>query len=207
MCSGRGLNHCVLMRMYNPTMAVPARPNTKKSRPARDGRKYGPATRSLPETTVVGAPSNDKDQLTSVQIRAARMFARNVPLRQIAIKLADWVVPNEPDRQLQLKKTRTRIRNWVRSQKFRDAIYEEAMLRVDLRTGAIVDGIVAKAEAGRVDAARLALEITGRHSPHTEIQPAQVNVVFSGVPRPQEPKQIADGEVLDVDAEVEPDED
>lgn len=135
------------------------------------------------------------------------MMARGKPIKEIARILADYVVPNEPDRKLQLKKTRTRLRNWGRSQVFRDAIWEEAVSRADMRTGEILDGVISKARAGRVDAARLALEVTGRHSPHTEIQPAQVNVVFEGVPRPQSPRQIGDGEVVDVDAEVEPEED
>lgn len=170
-------------------------------------KKYGPTSAHQAIESVVGKPTNSKDQLTVVQLRAARMMAKGTPLRVIARKLADYVVPDEADRQKQLKRTRARIRTWARTQKFRDAIYEEAMLRVDQKTGEILDGVVEKAIAGRVDAARLALEVTGRHSPHTEIQPAQVNVVFSGIPRPQSPKQIADGEVIDADAEVEPEAD
>lgn len=170
-------------------------------------KKYGPTSQQLVAESVVGKPTNSKDQLTVVQLRCARMMARGTALRVIAKKLADYIVPDEPDRQKQLKKARARIRSWARTQKFRDAIYEEALIRVDQKTGEIMDGVVEKAVAGRVDAARLALEITGRHSPHTEIQPAQVNVVFSGIPRPASPKQIADGEVIDADAEVEPEAD
>ena len=183
-------------------MVDPAEGSTKKSEPAR----YGLTTDALGQAAVVGKPSNSAEQLTSVQLRAARMWAAGRPPREIARRLADWIIPNEPDRKLQLKKARARVRSWARTQKFRDAIYEEALIRVDQRTGQIVDGITEKAIAGRVDAARLVLEITGRHSPHTEIQPAQVNVVFAGVPRP-EPRQIGEAEIIDVDAEVEPDED
>lgn len=156
---------------------------------------------------MVGKPSNSRDQLTSVQIRAARMMAKGGKIPDIARKLADWIVQDEPDREAQLKKTRSRLRSWIRSQAFRDAIWEEALTLLDAQTGEILKGVARKAAAGRVDAARLGLEVTGRHSPHTEIQPATVNVVFGDVPRPQSPKQIEDAEVIDMDAEVDPDED
>jgi hypothetical protein len=60
-------------------------------------------------------------------------------------------------------------------------------------------GIARKAKAGRVDAARLAFELNGRHAPHTEIQPAAINIVLGGVPRPR--RQLDPGEVIDADAE------
>lgn len=156
---------------------------------------------------MVGHPTNSRSQITSVQLRAARMVARGMPIRVVAQKLADWIVPGEGNREQQLKKSRARLRRWGRTQAFRDAVWEEAVHRLDLRTGEILEGVARKAAAGRVDAARLGLEVTGRHSPHTEIQPATVNVVFGDVPRPQSPKQIEDAEVIDMDAEVDPDED
>jgi len=185
-------------------MADLAKRTTKKSRPTQNG--YGQTVDALKTTSVVGQPTNSKDQITTVQLRAARMMARGTPIALVARKLADWIVPNEPVREKQLQKARNRLRSWGRTQAFRDAIWEEAVGRLDAKSGEILEGIARKAASGRVDAARLAMEVTGRHSPHTEIQPAQVNVVFEGVPRPQSPKEIAEAEVVDVDAEVEPDE-
>jgi hypothetical protein len=165
-------------------------------------KKFGPSRQGLPITTVVGQPSADKAQLTSVQLRAARMMAKGQPIPLIARKLADYIVQHEADREVQLKKARNRIRSWARSQAFRDALWEEALTMVDQASGEILEGLTGAAIRGRVDAARLIFEISGRHSPHTDIQPAQVNVVLGELPRP---KSIESAEVVDVDAEVEPD--
>jgi len=55
----------------------------------------------------------------------------------------------------------------------------------------ILTGIAKKAQRGRVDAARLALELTGRHNPKGEQAPTQVAIIFQGIPRPMaDPKAI-----------------
>jgi len=80
---------------------------------------------------------------------------------------------------------------------------------LDLESPAILRGVARKARQGRVDAARLALELNGRHSPHTDITPAKVNIVFGGIPRPQDVQvELEDPNVVDVDpdAEIEDDE-
>jgi len=82
----------------------------------------------------------------------------------------------------------------------RDFIYAEAQMMLDLESPAIMRGVARKAKAGRVDAARLALELNGRHSPHTEVQPAAINIVFAGVPRPTQTRpQIDDPNLVDYD--------
>jgi len=194
-------------------MADQAEPKVKKSGPTLDSGNgtdpgtYGPTTRALVEASVVGKPTNSREQLTAVQIRAARLMAKGLPLPVIAKRLADYMVPDEPHRPTQLKKTRHRLRNWQKTQKFRDALFEEAMIQADVRAGEIMNGVIDRAVAGRIDAARLVFEMTGRHSPHTEIQPAQVNLVFGDIGRPGPARQIGDGEIVDADAEVEPEED
>jgi len=151
---------------------------------------------------VVSTSTPNPESLTSVQVRAARMMAKGQSVPAIAKKLADHIVQHEPRRDVQLKKARTRIRNWVRTQAFRDAMWEEALTIMDSSSGDILQGLTDAASRGRVDAARLIFEISGRHSPHTDIQPAQVNVVLGQMPRP---KEIEAAEVVDADAEVEPD--
>jgi hypothetical protein len=60
------------------------------------------------------------------------------------------------------------------------------MINADLRTPTIMAGVVRKAEEGRVDAAKLALSITGRYTEQGDVQATQVNIVFGAdIPRPE----------------------
>jgi len=59
------------------------------------------------------------------------------------------------------------------------------MVAADMRTPNIMAGVVRKAEEGRVDAAKLALSITGRYTEQGDVQATQVNIVFGAdIPRP-----------------------
>jgi hypothetical protein len=101
------------------------------------------------------------------------------------------------NREKRLKMSRTKIRHWLQSQKMRDLLWEETMIGLDLDSPRIVRGISRKAQAGRVDAARLALELNGRHAPQTEVTPAQINIQFGGVPRPH--GVLDDPDLIDAD--------
>lgn len=70
------------------------------------------------------------------------------------------------------------------TQSFRDRVYEVAVIQLDMSTPSILAGIGRKAKRGRVDAARLALEITNRHNPKGDQSPTQVAVIFQDIPRP-----------------------
>jgi hypothetical protein len=153
-------------------MAVPARKPREK--PDSDGLVR----------TIVDSPSNSPVEFTAIQWIVVQGWARGVSLAVLARKLEHHIVPHEPDPFKRRKKARKRIRDWLGTQKFRDAIYAEAQMLLDLESPAILRGVARKAKAGRVDAARLALELNGRHSPHTEVQPASINITFGGVPRP-----------------------
>lgn len=60
------------------------------------------------------------------------------------------------------------------------------MISADMRTPNIMAGVVRKAEEGRVDAAKLALSITGRYTEQGDVQATQVNIVFGAdIPRPE----------------------
>lgn len=126
----------------------------------------------------------------------------------IARRLQHHLVPHEADRRKRLKKARVRLRQWFSTQKFRDALWEESVVGLDLKTPRILEGIGKKAVAGRVDAARLALEVTGRHAPQADVTPATINIQFGQIPRPR--RDHSNGhEVVDVDPDeiVEVDED
>lgn len=100
--------------------------------------------------------------------------------------MVNHLVPNGIDRPLEqrLSQARAKLRRWEHKQEFRDLIYHKAVVDLDLETPAILKGIAGKAKRGRVDAARLALEVTGRHNPKGDQAPAQVVVAINGIPRP-----------------------
>jgi hypothetical protein len=166
-----------------------------------------PAKRGKPkktelEQTVVSELSSKRNEITPLQLLVAQWYARGWRSARIARKLQHHLVLHEPDDELRLKKARQRIRAWLSTAKMRDAVYAEAQILLDLESPAIMRGVARKAKAGRVDAARLAFELNGRHSPHTDVQPAAINIVFAGVPRPGVNRPQG-GEIIDVDADEE----
>lgn len=169
--------------------AVLAKTQAKKSELARRG-----------SAKIVPRVSSNGREFTPLQMAIIRGLVKGYTLAELARHYQHHLVKHEPDRQKRLTKARTRVRQWSRSQKFRDQLWEEIMMRIDLESPSIVEGLVGKARAGRVDAARLVLELNGRHAPHTEVQPAQVNVLFTGLPRPQ--RSLPVGEVVDSEAEI-----
>lgn len=146
--------------------------------------------------------------MTELQIHVAKLYGRGIPRRQIARVLVDYLGGN-PDKPLEqkLSQARSKLRRWERTEKFRDLVYKYAVIDLDMEIPGILKGVSAKAKRGRVDAARLALEITGRHNPKGEAAPTQVIVAFGSVPRPEragsESAKIlpadVDGEVTDED--------
>lgn len=73
---------------------------------------------------------------------------------------------------------------WEKEQEFRDLIWNDGVVQLDLKTPAILNAMAKKAIKGNVLAARLALEVTGRHNPKGEQQPTSVAIVFSDMVRP-----------------------
>jgi hypothetical protein len=118
---------------------------------------------------------------------AARLYGQGYSRAEIARILLDAIIPNGRHRpeEMRLRQARGRLRQWERDPKFRDLIWELALVKTDLQTGQIMQGLVQKAKRGRVDAAKLALELTGRYTPKGEQQPTQVAVVFTGIQRSQ----------------------
>lgn len=89
-----------------------------------------------------------------------------------------------------------KVLKWQRKDpKFRDLIFQEAVVALDLKTPLILGGVANAAMRGKVDAARLALEITGRHTSH-EAPVTQVNVVLQNIPRPVR-GEVIDGEAVE----------
>lgn len=110
---------------------------------------------------------------------------------QIARILADHIAPNSravrPDRgeEGQLRLARRRLAKWEQKQAFRDLVYQNSLVEVDMKLPGILKGMASKARH-RVDAARLVLELTGRHNPKGEQQPTNITLQIANLPRPTE---------------------
>lgn len=93
-----------------------------------------------------------------------------------------------------------KLSRWEKEQAFRDMIWEMAVAKLDLQTPLILEGVATKAKRGNVMAARLALEVTGRHNPKGDAVPTQIAIVVNGMPRPGSDaiSQHADVEVAQV---------
>jgi hypothetical protein len=79
---------------------------------------------------------------------------------------------------------RSKLRRWERTDSFRDLVYEHAVARADMEIPGILKGMTKRAR-GRVDAARLVLEVTNRHNPKGEQQVPNITVQIANIPRPE----------------------
>jgi hypothetical protein len=134
------------------------------------------------ELEVFGDESGEiqtKIPRAEVRLHAAKLLAAGFAPKRVAEAMASYLSPTANPRSAYHKLQRWRYRD----KEFRDLIYEQAVLRLDLNSSDILGGISRSARRGRVDAARFALELTGRHVKE-ETQVTQVNVVLNNIPRP-----------------------
>jgi hypothetical protein len=123
-----------------------------------------------------------------VRETAARLYGRGYRRNQIARALMDHLYPQDGvarTEEQKLSTVRSKLRRWEYSQEFRDLVYRYAVVDLDMDTPAILTGISRRAKRGRVDAARLALELTGRHSKEDSSAPVNVTVNLANVARPE----------------------
>ena len=123
--------------------------------------------------------------MEELKLVAARLYGRGFARAQIARSLAKQLCPNaHPDKRL--KQARSRLAIWEKDQKFRDLVWNEAVVKLDMSTPQILVAMAGSAKKGRVDAAKLALEVTGRHTSqqNTQVTAVQVNIA-NGIPRPE----------------------
>ena len=142
--------------------------------------------------------ASDPNALSKLQIHVAKLYGQGLTRTQIAKTLIDYLVPSTKGRPMEqrLSQARAKLRRWEQRELFRDAVYRQAVVAVDMATPGILKGVVRKAKQGRVDAARLALEVTGRHNPKGDGTPPSVVVAINGIPRPQTPTS---GEVIEAE--------
>lgn len=173
----------------------------------RPSKKRVPLLPAVREIKVVEKPSNAVDEVTPIQMLVATQYARGATVAQLARKLAHLIRPDVQDEDKQRQKSRSVIRKWLATEKMRNIIWQETLIQADLDSPQVVAAVGRKAKRGRIDAARLHLELTGRHAPNTEITPAQVNVVFTDLPRPTTEEEDDNTVVGDADEVVDVEED
>jgi len=123
--------------------------------------------------------------MSPVQAAVVRLYAAGRPRAVIAKLLGPKVYPKMPEN-LAIKSFRAQIIRWEDTQWFRDAVYDQSMAKLDVDSAKIMRAVSNRAQRGRVDAARLAFELTGRHNPRGEQAAAaivQINLQ-SPIPRP-----------------------
>lgn len=157
--------------------------------------------------------AKDHEFRDRVKETAAKLYGQGYERKDIAKMLLDHLVPNkhfedglERPHEQRISQARNRLRQWERQDAFRQMIWDLSVVKLDLQTPAILGGIAKKARRGRVDAARLALEITGRHNPKGDQTPTQIILAVEGIPRPSRVQAVAaeentveivDGEVME----------
>lgn len=123
-----------------------------------------------------------------VRMTAAKLYGRGFARKTIARALVDVLVPSDSmarTEEQRISQARNKLKRWERNQEFRDLVYRHAVVELDMQTPGILVGLAKRAKRGRVDAARLALEITGRHTKESDSGPVSVTVNLANVPRPE----------------------
>jgi hypothetical protein len=144
-----------------------------------------------------------------VQLTAAKLFSQGKSRHHVARKLKDYLLSAHQLRNGGTAKQHMlamrKLRRWQETKAFRDLVWQYTVERLDSRTPEIMDGVTARAANGRVDAAKLALEVAGRYSPKGHDQPTAVQIVVNGVPRPTavtESADVVDGELVSESEEL-----
>lgn len=144
-----------------------------------------------------------KKDADRVKRAVAKLYASGMDRRKVAKKCQKWLITPEmrtrPADQRQ-KHALQKLKRWELQDSFRDMVWSYSVAKLDIQSTAILDGVARQAKAGRVDAARLALEVTGRHNPKGDGQPTAVVIQVNGVPRPQvtapDPDEIVEADLV-----------
>lgn len=133
------------------------------------------------------SPTDLQASRDEVREVAAKFYAAGFERMKIARIMIDHLVPNGKDRPFEqrLSQARHKLTRWEREPKFRDLVWKHGLIKLDLSSGKIMEGLAKNAKKGKVDAARLAFELTGRHDPKGEAAPPSVVIAIgNGIPRP-----------------------
>lgn len=120
----------------------------------------------------------------AIRLQAAKLYGRGFTRVRIARALSLHLSPRSAPEKRHKHALRVLAR-WEMQESFRDLVWKHAVVKLDLETPAILHGISKKARQGRVDAARLSLEVTGRHVPKGDSHPTQILLQMGNIPRPE----------------------
>lgn len=200
---GRVLAVCYTMAMASRTISPSRMGKRLAARSKRLGQKELEAAKPREDLVVSPDLSINREveakfdplapfqiplERSEVQLTAARLYGQGFRRPQIARALLHHLVPADTkcrtDEQ-KLAQARKKLRNWEHTQDFRDLVYKHAVVDLDMSTPQILSGLAKSAKRGRVDAARLVLELTGRHTKDDATTPTQVTVNLLNVARPE----------------------
>lgn len=118
-----------------------------------------------------------------LQIAAAKLYGRGLSRTQVAQALRDHLSHSKLP-EARHRNAMAKLGRWELTESFRDMVYQHAVVKLDMATPGILQGLGRRARRGRVDAARLALELTGRHVPKGDSHPTQIVLAMGNIPRP-----------------------
>jgi hypothetical protein len=148
------------------------------------------------------ASDGSNSEPNALQRAVIGLYGRGLRKKEVLDHLLDHLAPiryeGEPEVDRR-RRGRSKLRKWERSQWFRDALYQVAVIDTDLATKDIMKGVTARAKEGNVDAAKFAMEVAQRYTPRGDPTPPVVTVNFGYLPRPDR-RASADA---DVDGEAE----
>jgi len=122
----------------------------------------------------------------SVMEAAAKLYGLGFTRPKIARSMAHLICPNSVARNEEqlLASARSKLRRWENNKEFRDLVWQHAVVELDMATPQILQGVAAQGRRGRVDAAKLALEITGRHTSKEGLT-GPIEIHLAPIPRPE----------------------
>lgn len=183
-------------------MAAPE-PNRQIARSGVRGTTY--PSKHGPSPVYGHQVGGRKKELSRLEAVVIELYGRGVTRRKVARLMLKFLAPGD-GKMNTAQRMRVAVRRLTQMESrkwFRDALWEYALIQADIETPQILAGVTRKAKEGRVDAAKLALGITGRYTETGDVQATQVNILFgSDIPRPasrgipsqQEAEEVEDGE-------------
>lgn len=146
------------------------------------------------ERTALQLAATAERREVALRLRVAKLYGRGLSRQKIAAALYEELTARRKlaDRDTRLQLAIRKLRKWENEEEFRNLVWDGAVAELDMDAPLILRGVSRKARTGRVDAAKLALAVTGRHQPLAEQGGlANVQIVFATeLPRPalQEPR-------------------
>lgn len=116
----------------------------------------------------------------SVREAAAKLYGLGFKRPQVAAAMAHVLTEDG-----NVKVARRKLSRWEQDETFRDLIWRAAVVKLDMESPQILEGIAKAAKRGRVDAAKLALGVTERYTDKSD-QPQEVVIELKGLGRPND---------------------